>query len=291
MSCLGDIGSNFVKKNAWSVNTLQIGLFVAGYWDDYPNHKKVMLAFFGLSLAVILGGFAYLTTVYVRHKGKYLVEGDEMVNADPEMWRRLQVSPLLILAWQLTIDLILITLLLEGFSTGTAEAVQMGAWVEFLLALDTGSVILGNPFTVTWRKLLGRYVGILVGYLVNQFLMGSTANIYIQVLLSLITVVGDLGQGLFTTAYAYNKHYSISRYGDTINTSAGKTAWFHSALALNHLLAFGLPVIFCSYITFAAYIMTILAGVNLVLVIGYLASFSTYLYEYIDAGYKIPAVL
>ena len=292
MSCLGSLGANFVKRNGWSVNTLQIGLFVSGYWDDYPGLKTAMLAFFGVSMVIILGGFGVLGYAFSQNKGRYVADGNAVQPRDPEVWRRTQATPMQILTWQLTIQLILVTLLLEGFSSGTAEAVQMGAWIEVLLALEMFyASTVDEPFRVTWRQKFTLYLGILVGYLVNQFLVGATANIYLQVLLSLITVVGDLGQGVFTVLYVIRERPTLNSNSFTIDSAANLAAWLHAGLAWNHLLMFGLPVILCSHIHAAAIIMTTFGAINVLLLASYVYWAYQYWVYYSEAYPNVPAIL
>lgn len=281
MSCFGTFDT-WVQLNPFITNQMQIPLFLSGHWNEYPSQKYAVIALFAMTTLTIARGVYKMATSTLSSDGRSLSTlNPDVKYGDAEVWRRTQFNPFLVLFWQLLVQVIYLTFIFAGLSSASIEPILLHGWAEFLLFLQLYYANSSDlPFNKSWQSIFTLLLGVVIGYLINQFIFGMTGNPFIQGILSAIAVIGDFGHPITATIYAMSGYTNLGQEGTTIKHYEKIVAWLHAALAWIHLVLFYIPALTCANMGLSATLIVLFDAISLAVLIPYVLHIQNYFDAY-----------
>jgi len=236
-------------NNVWSGQSFDNKLLLFGLWENYPQSQDATIAISTATMAIILFIGALFGYRVFTLKNKVTITDNAQSNIAP--WVKNTVIPTTVLLWQFTIGLVYLTNVLTGFSSTTAEFIFLVGYLSNFLFFAHLLIYLNSA--VSWNMFL-KYGLIMVAiYVFLQILFATTGNPFIQGLFGLLGLLGTVGNPVVLTLHLVYRTRTFQLI-------------LEDTLFFLHIVAFYVAAGMCSYPSFVAVYIPVLAAVNLLLV-------------------------
>lgn len=276
--CIQAFDTSTEVLNIWVQNAFKTKFLNIGYlYDCFPLIFNLVTGFSSILLLGSALSIVFFAAVLSLNKNKISLFRES--SADATSWLRDTFLPILVMVWTFWVGVIYLTFNFTYLSSMSLTAIFLHEWAELSVLLIGILLLINKP--LFWADIFRILLIFYSIFFVNLFLFMSTANPFLQGILSILTLVADFGNVIVYSTYLFRNFPTKKRNRRKFSLLL--------ALLINHVFSFYLPLLVCSIPKASAIIYTIFLIITVIFSLassGY--ELATYSYQIGD--HVIPSI-